>query len=250
MPTLTETRLQTVLEKIKKLKALQQCPQGLMSPESIKKLVVQLQDIGNIVLQLPCQFKAKYSNIAWSDFENWVLFSTLCVRSETELRCESRKIFAAESEISRHANPNCHIEKAMAQSLRNTNTMGSSGWYANIQTTYLLVSLTLFIFLVRIQIPDIDISPVQVLFYLMNASYTLVIVVEIAWHSKFLPFKASLPKNYSSTAEFYDVEIEALSEIVENIEKRLKSRQTLRLVLLGYWIITYIGAIIITIRDA
>lgn len=250
MPTLTETRLQMILQKIGEVDILQQHPQGLISPDLVEKLVVELQDIGSIVLKLPRQFKAKYSDIPWSDFEDWSLLSTLCVRSEAEIRCELEKIFAAENDISRLANPDSDIQKAMVQSLRNTNSMGSSGWYANIQTTYLLVSLTLFVFLVRIQIPDINISPVQVSFYLMNASYTLMIVLEIAWHSKILPFRASLQKDYFSSVEFYDAEIESLSEIAENIENRLKNRQTVRLVLLGYWMTTFIGAIIITIIDA
>lgn len=250
MPTLTETRLQVIAQKIDGFKSLRQCPKGHMSPETTREITAELQDIGDIVLRLPRQFKRRCSDVPWADFANWVMFSTSCVPSEEKLRAEISKLFEAESEISRQANSDNDIQKGIVQSLNNTNSKGSTEWYAHIQTSYLLVSLTLFAFLVRIQIDVVGFSRLQGVFYCLHATHILAVALEILWSPKIASFRSFSQKDYSTVAEFHDAKIEFLNQNNENIKKLLKNRETRRAIFTLYWVLTFGCAIIITIIDA
>ena len=253
MTTQTERHLQVIAEKIETINNLQQVPVGTIPTDDIQVITEELQAIGEVVFLLPESFTDKYSDVLWNEMKNWASLDTLVsgVTSEqlTDMICDLKR---AESEIHRHVERDSGIQEQIIASLNASFENRSKEWYAHIQTTYLLISITVIIFLLRIEVSDLDIpySNGQISTYIIHTLYALIVVLEIQFTPKFTQLDISGVRNFSTITEFYDTKIKELGREISDADTLLRKRKTRRLFLNFYWLFSLISAIIITVIDA
>ena len=252
MPTPTERHLQVIAEKIDKITKLQQVRASGLQSGRTKAITAELQSIGQIVNQLPNSFKDRYSDVHWKRIGEGESLDTFASDSfDKKLNNIISDLKAASPEIQRHATPDKDFHRDVVNSLENNFLRHSTEWYAHIRTTYLLVSLTVILIFIRIQLTELGIpfSRNQLIAYLTHAFYVVLIVIEIQLSPKLPLIRFSSANQYFTIIEFYDREIKSLNLEISNARKLLNRRRKNRFFLMSYWLVFLILGIWVTIHD-
>ncbi len=250
MPTQTEAHLQVIADKIDTIKSLQQSPAGAIPPTDILTITEELQSIGNIVHQLPAEFRGRYSKVSWEKIEHWASTNTfvsgLTDQQLVDMICDLNK---AKAEIRRHAFPDVTTQRLVIESLNSTFAKLSEEWYGHAKNPFYLVSFTAILAIARANFisPGINLNYLEYAAYFWHAIAVAIIILELQQSKGVTYVYFSSMQNFNTETELFDVQVKLKEEEIINIKNMLMKRKVKRRLSSFLWFITLYFAIIVTL---
>ena len=209
MSTPTETRLQEIAEKIEEIYGIcGRMPVADPSPTEAQEIIQRLATIGQIVQSLPARFRERHKNVDWSEMASWAnpqAFSSAAFNLD-----EARKVLLifndAEPEIKEHAFANKDIQAGVILSLDTRYEQISKDWSDNRRGTYILISLTALLAVVRgglATVEDYELTSLQILIYCVLLLPILWVAFDIFWVRKIYRYYNYNSESYDTYTEFY-----------------------------------------------
>ena len=256
MPTPTEDRLRVIAEKIEDIyKICGRTPVADPSLAEASDIILRLNQIGQTVLLLPASFKNKYNRytrVRWADMESWGTSNTFSP-STFDLHKLQKVIIvfnSAESEINRHAFPNIDIQAGVISSLNTRYEQISKDWFDSRRGTYIFISLTALLAVVRGGLSTVDnyeLTSLQILIYCVLLLPIFWIAFDIFWGREIYRYYNFDDTEYYTYTEFYDIASILGERNIYLLLSLLQRQRTVMIFQAILWILGIATSIIITL---
>lgn len=209
MLTQTETHLREIAEKIEEIYGIcGRTPIADPSPAEAQEMIQRLAAIGQIVHSLPAGFRERHQKVDWTEMAGWSNPQALSPAAFNldEVRDVVLILDNSEPEIKRHAFANKDIQAGVILSLDTRYEQISKDWSDSRRGTYILISLTALLAVVRgglATIDDYELTSLQILIYCVLLLPILWVAFDIFWVRKIYRYYNYNAASYDTYTEFY-----------------------------------------------